>query len=59
MNGSIQERIIARGIVKRGRAKENLKVYDVYYRFVDTASGRSKQTSKKEVRTICSKIILI
>ena len=51
MNGSIRERIIKKGKDKKGKMKENLKVYDVYYRYLDPQSGKWKQTSKKGFRT--------
>lgn len=50
MNGTIRERIIKKGKDKRGKTKENLKVYDVYYRFQDPLTGKWKQTSKKGFR---------
>lgn len=50
MNGSIRERLIKKGKDKRGKTKENLKVYDVYYRFQDPLTGKWKQTSKKGFR---------
>lgn len=50
MNGTIKERIIAKGKDQSGKLKENLKVYDVYYRFQDPATGLWKQTSKKGFR---------
>lgn len=50
MNGTIKERIIKKGKDNRGKTKENLKVYDVYYRFQDPVTGKWKQTSKKGFR---------
>lgn len=50
MNGVIRERIIKKGKDKRGKLKENLKVYDVFYRFQDPNTGAWKQTSKKGFR---------
>jgi integrase len=51
MNGRIETRIIKKGIDKSGKEKENLKVYDVYYRYKDPSTGIWKQTSKKGFRT--------
>jgi integrase len=50
MNGSIRERILNKGIDKNGKTKNNLKVYDVFYRYRDPATGKVKQTSKKGFR---------
>jgi integrase len=52
MNGKIDDtRTIKNGLDKNGKRKENLKVYDVYYRYKDPSTGRWKQTSKKGFRT--------
>ena len=51
MNGVIKERIIKKGKDKHGKIKENLKVYDVYYRYQDPTTGIWKQTSKKGFRS--------
>ena len=51
MNGCINERIINKGKNKNGKTVNNLKVYDVFYRFRDPATGKLKQTSKKGFRT--------
>lgn len=50
MNGTIKTRIIKKGLDRNGKEKENLKVYDVYYRFKDPSTGIWKQTSKKGFR---------
>jgi integrase len=47
MNGYIQERIRKKGTDKNGKMKENLVVYDVYYRYKNPATGQWKKTSKK------------
>jgi len=51
MNGTIMERIIKKGKDKKGKTRENLKVYDVYYRYIDPNTGKWKQTSKKGFRS--------
>lgn len=50
MNGTIKNRIMKKGLDKNGKEKENLKVYDVYYRFKEPSTGVWKQTSKKGFR---------
>lgn len=47
INGSIKERIAKRGKNKNGQMKENLKLYDVYYRYCDPVSGKTHQTTKR------------
>ena len=51
MNGTIKTRLIKKGLDKNAKEKENLKVYDVYYRFKDPSTGKWKQTSKKGFRS--------
>ena len=51
MNGIVRERVMKKGIDNKGKTRENLKVYDVYYRFQDPSTGVWKQTSKKGFRT--------
>jgi integrase len=51
MNGLIKTRIIKKGLDKNGKEKENLKVYDVYYRFKEPSTGMWRQTSKKGFRS--------
>jgi len=51
MNGTITERIIKKGKDKKGKIRENLKVYDVYYRYIDPNTGKWRQTSKKGFRS--------
>ncbi|MHC1694149.1 MAG: tyrosine-type recombinase/integrase [Eubacteriales bacterium] len=51
MNGIIKDRVLKKGTDNNGRLKENLKVYDVYYRYKNPSSGVWKQTSKKGFRT--------
>lgn len=51
MNGSIKERFIKKGKNKNGKTVDNLKVYDVFYRYRDPSTGKYKQTSKKGFRT--------
>ena len=38
-NGSIEERILKRGRDSQGKMRNNLKVYDVRYSYVDIATG--------------------
>lgn len=47
MQGSIKERIKKRAIDSQGRTRNNLKVYDVYYRYKDPATGKIKSTVKR------------
>ena len=50
MNGIVKKRTIKKGVDKHGKSKENLTVYDVYYRFPDPITGELRQTSKKGFR---------
>ena len=50
-NGSIEERILKRGRDSQGKMRNNLKVYDVRYSYVDKVRSRgifirNKSTSK-------------
>ncbi len=51
MNGSIRERYLKKGVNKQGKTVNNLRVWDVFYRYSDPSTGRPKQTSKKGFRT--------
>ena len=46
-NGSIEERILKRGRDSQGKMRNNLKVYDVRYSYVDIAIGKLKRTKKR------------
>jgi integrase len=47
----IKDRIIKKGTDRNGNSKQNVKVYDVYYRYTDPTTGEAKKTSKKGFRT--------
>lgn len=47
MQGSIQERIRAKGKNSQGRVRSNIKVYDVRYRYKDPQTGKIKSTVKR------------
>ncbi len=47
MQGTITERIQKEGLDRNGKARKNLKVYDVIYRFTDPETGRRKQAMKR------------
>lgn len=51
MNGSIKERLLKSTVDSNGRRRENVKVYDVYYRIFDPEAGRRKSTCKRGFRT--------
>ena len=43
MQGSIKERIRKNARDAQGKLRATLKVYDVYYRYMDTLTGKKKQ----------------
>lgn len=45
-NGSIEERILKRGRDSQGKMRNNLKVYDVRYSYIDIATGKLKRTKR-------------
>lgn len=49
-NGSIEERILKRGRDSQGKMRNNLKVYDVRYSYVDIVTGKLKRTKKEDLR---------
>ncbi len=51
MNGTIKERILQSGIDSKGKRRQNLKVYDVQYRYKDPVTGRAKHTKKRGFKT--------
>lgn len=42
MQGSIKERIRKNARDAQGKLRATLKVYDVYYRYMDTLTGKKK-----------------
>ena len=46
MQGSIQERVRKKGVDSQGRIRANLKVYDVFFQYKDSA-GKMKRASKR------------
>ena len=51
MQGSIKERIRKMGKDATGKIRQNVKVYDVYFRCNDAVTGKRKSTSKRGFRT--------
>ncbi len=49
MNGFLKERLLKKGLSSSGKTKQNVKVYDVYYKYKDE-SGKWKSVSKKGFR---------
>ena len=47
MQGSVKERIRKNARDKQGKIRQKIKVYDVYYRYTDIATGRLKNTVKR------------
>lgn len=47
MQGSIKERIRKNARDAQGKLRATLKVYDVYYRYMDTLTGKKKQAIKR------------
>ncbi|WP_196592157.1 tyrosine-type recombinase/integrase [Pectinatus frisingensis] len=47
MQGSVKERIRNNARDKQGKIRQKIKVYDVYYRYTDIATGRLKNTVKR------------
>lgn len=47
MQGSIKERMRKNARDAQGKLRATLKVYDVYYRFLDTSTGKKKQAIKR------------
>lgn len=51
MNGSIKERMLKSTVDSTGRRRENVRVYDIFYRIFDPEAGRRKSTCKRGFRT--------
>lgn len=51
MQGSIKERIKKRAKDAQGKVRQNVRVYDVYYRYKDPSTGKPKSTVKRGFRT--------
>lgn len=51
MQGRIIERVKKKGIDSQGRIRNNIKIYDVKYRYKDIHTGKAKETMKRGFTT--------
>lgn len=51
MQGTIKERIRKNARDRQGRVRKELKVYDVKFRYTDSATGKVKETTKRGFKT--------